>query len=268
MQSWIELGHRLIGYPTAFLVAPAALLAFTVPRIHRRWGRLYVYLMTALYASGLFMTLTRHEWGTWAFARNVAFNLLGYSMVVHAYRAIWLFRHPEIPGPGRLDRALAGFQAAVVASVLALAIVRDTPMRVYAAIGLALCVLDWRELGARLQPVPVRFRRHVRYVLASYYYLLTVISIVHLDRAVPRNVKWLWPTVIGTLAAALAADALGPVGPSGRARGLRWAVALTVGVAALLGAYVAVQLVRGAAVAPQAILSPDAPALAALPGHA
>jgi len=260
MPSWVELGHRLIGYPTAFLVAPVALLAFAVPRIHRRWGRLYLYLMTALYASGLFMTLTRHEWGTWGFARNVTFNLLGYSMVLHAYRAIWLFRHPETVAPGWLDRTLFGLQATVVAAVLALAVRRDTPMRVYAAIGILLCVLDWRELGSRLRPVSVRFRRHVRYVLASYYYLLTVISIVHLDRTLPRNVKWLWPSVVGGLAAALAAGALGP---ASRARGLRWAVALTLGVATLLGAYVAVQLVRGAAIAPQASLGADPPGRAA-----
>ena len=31
--------HRLVGYPTAFLIAPAALLAFARPAVHRQWGK-------------------------------------------------------------------------------------------------------------------------------------------------------------------------------------------------------------------------------------
>ena len=60
--------------------------------------------MTALYLSGTYLTLARHEWLTWAFARNVTFNLLGFSMLVYAYRAIWLFRQVEAPVPSLLDR--------------------------------------------------------------------------------------------------------------------------------------------------------------------
>jgi hypothetical protein len=40
VQESVELIHRIVGYPTAFLVGPAALLAIATPRVHRRWGRL------------------------------------------------------------------------------------------------------------------------------------------------------------------------------------------------------------------------------------
>jgi hypothetical protein len=253
MLDWIELIHRVVGYPAAFLAGPAALLAFARPPRHRWWGRVYVYLMVFLYASGTWMTLARHDWGTWQFARNATFNLFGFSMLLHAYRAIHLFRHPALTAPAGLDRALAALQGAVVLAVLSVAVFKDTPMRAFAAIGLLLCILDWRELSARFQPRVLLFRRHVRYILASYFYVLTLVSIVHLDGVLPRNVKWLWPAVVGVAVITLAT---GDVGRLARGRTLRWSIAVTLGVALALGAFVAVQLARGVAVGPQARLAP------------
>jgi hypothetical protein len=251
---WIELAHRTLGYPIAFVVAPAALLAFTTPRIHRRWGRAYFYGMTVLYLSGTSLTLTRHDWHTWQFARNVSFNFLGFSMILYAYRAIWLFRRTEAPSPTTLDRTLSALQLATVISVLGVAVFKDTPMRVFALLGLVLCALDLRDLRASFQPRARLFRRHVRYVLASYYYLLTLVSIVHLDGVLPRNVKWLWPTVIAAVALRLALGGRRAAAPGVSARPLSWAVTLTLLVAGLLAAWVATQLISGARIAPQSYL--------------
>jgi hypothetical protein len=251
---WIEPAHRALGYPIAFVVAPAALLAFTVPRIHRRWGRAYFYGMTVLYLSGTYLTLTRHDWHTWHFARNVSFNFLGFSMILYAYRAIWLFRRTEAPRPSALDWALSTLQLATVVAVVSVAVFKDTPMRVFALVGLVLCALDLRDLRAAFQPRPRLFRRHVRYVLASYYYLLTLVSIVHLDRVLPRNVKWLWPTVVAAVALGIAFGGRQEAGRGGLPRPLSRAVTLTLLVAGLLAAWVVVQLLSGARIAPQSYL--------------
>jgi hypothetical protein len=250
---WIELAHRALGYPLAFVVAPATLLAFTTPRTHRRWGRTYLYGMTALYLSGTYLTLTRHEWPTWHFARNVAFNFLGFSMVVYAYRAIRLFRQAGTPAPTRLDWGLSALQLVTVLGVAGVAVFKDTPMRIFALVGLVLCGLDLRDLRAGFQPRALLFRRHVRYVLASYYYVLTLVSIVHLDAVLPRNVKWLWPTVVAVLAMRLARGARAPAVSGEGARPLRWAVTLTLIAAGALALWVATQLLSGARVAPQSL---------------
>lgn len=254
MADWIELAHRTLGYPIAFLVAPATLLAFTTPGTHRRWGRAYLYGMTALYLSGTYLTLARHEWLTWAFARNVTFNLLGFSMLVYAYRAIWLFRQVETPVPTLLDRGLSAFQLATVLAVVAVAVFKDTPMRVFALVGLVLCTLDVRDLRSGFRPRALLFRRHVRYVLASYYYVLTLVSIVHLDGVLPRNVKWLWPTALGVVATWLALGTRGPALLRERARPLSRAVTLTLIAAGVLALWVAAQLLSGARIAPQSLL--------------
>ena len=254
MADWIELVHRTLGYPLAFVVAPAALLAFTVPRIHRRWGRAYFYGMTVLYLSGTYLTLSRHDWHTWQFARNVSFNFLGFSMILYAYRAIWLFRRAEAPRPTGLDWSLSGLQLATVIGVLSVAVFKDTPMRVFALAGLILCALDIRDLRARFRPRALLFRRHLRYVLASYYYVLTLVSIVHLDGVLPRNVKWLWPTVIGAVALRLALGGRRAPDRELPSRPLSWAVTVTLLVAGLLAAWVVTQLLSGARIAPQSYL--------------
>jgi hypothetical protein len=210
--------------------------------------------MTALYLSGTYLTLTRHEWPTWQFARNVTFNLLGFSMLVYAYRAIRLFRQVEAPVPTRVDRGLSALQLATVLGVVGVAVFKDTPMRVFALVGLVLCALDLRDLRASFRPRALLFRWHVRYVLASYYYVLTLVSIVHLDGTLPRNVKWLWPTAVAALAMWLALGGQRPAVLDERARPLSWAITLTLVAAGALALWVATQLLSGARIAPQSLL--------------
>lgn len=101
----VELIHRIVGYPLAFVIAPIALATFAGARGHRGIGVAYVAGMSFLYLSGTALTLTRHEWGSWEFGRNVVFNLLGYSLVLYGFRAMWLMNRPEVPRPAALDRA-------------------------------------------------------------------------------------------------------------------------------------------------------------------
>jgi hypothetical protein len=241
----LELIHRYVGYPTAFLVAPLALLAFARPGLHRRFGAIYLGLMVFLYLSGTWRTLTHHDWASWPVYRNLAFNFLGFSMVIYAWRAIVLFRRPGPTRPERLDWLLAGVLACSVLFLTAVALIRDLPMRIFALIGIGLVILEFRELRAGFQPRALLFRRHLRYTLLSYYYVLTVVSLVHLKEELPREVKWLWPTGVGMLALWLATR--GSTGPGGvtRARSLRMAVWITLGFGGVLGSYALTELARG-----------------------
>jgi len=242
--------HRLVGYPTAFLVAPAALLAFARPALHRRWGKVYLCALIFLYLTGTFLTFAGHDWTSWDFARNVVFNFFGFSMVLYGWRAIHLFRQVGQPRPARLDWALAGILAVSVVGLLVVAAVRDTPMRLFALIGITFCVLEFRELRDGFQPKSVLFRRHTRFILASYFYVLTVVSIVHLGDELPRNLKWIWPSLLGALVIGATGTAARRL-PQPRGKILRFAVGLTLVVTALYAGYVAYDLSRGAPVVGQ-----------------
>lgn len=248
--------HRIVGYPTAFIVAPAALLAFASPSVHRRWGMAYFYLIVFLYLTGTYLTLTRHEWSSWGFARNLAFNFFGFSMVLYAYRAIRLFRRPGAVQPERLDWFLAGLLTASVLGMLAVAVFKDTPMRIFTLIGIMLCGLEYRELRNGFRDKTVLFRRHLRYILGSYFYVLTVVSLVHLGDELPRKVKWLWPAVVGfTVIWLLTGQGGRRLGhallfrPPGRImRGLVWA---TVALSVMYGGYVVYDLAGGRTISSQ-----------------
>jgi Na+/proline symporter len=94
------------------------------------------------------------------------------------------------------------------------------------------------------EPRELLFRRHIRYILASYFYVLTVASIVHLGDELPRDMKWLWPSAVGTLVIC-AATASGTWWRRFRARATRWGIATTIAVSLLLGIYAGCELIAG-----------------------
>ena len=245
--------HRIIGYPTAFIVAPLGLLAFATPRVHRRWGRAYFYLMLFLYLTGTYLTLTLNRWNSWGFARNLTFNFFGFSMLLYEYRAIRLFSRGAV-APDRIDRALAKLLTLSVLALFLVAVWKDTPLRIFTLLGIWLCVVEWREVRQGAWTKPVLFRRHMRYIFASYFYVLTVVSIVHLKDELPKNVRWLWPTALAILVIWLlraGGQATGKQAFSGRlSQGTltRCVVLGVFGLSILYGGYIAYDLLYGAAI--------------------
>lgn len=243
--------HMIVGYPTVFLVGPLALSAFASPKPHRRWGLRFLVLMSFLYLSGSALTFARGDWDSWAFARNVLFNFFGFSMLLYGWRSIHLYRQAGQPKPSGLDWVLAGLLTTTVLAMAAVAWVRDTPMRVLTAAGLVLVALDYRDLSAGFAPRYRLYARHVRFVLASYFYVLTVVSIVHLKDELGRDVRWLWPGVLGTAAIAVASVAASRPGASWRLPVLRGVVRAVLVVTGLYGGYVAFDLITRGPVAGQ-----------------
>ena len=244
VQNVVQSGHQLVGYPLAFLVIPLALATYGGVKGHRQIGWAFVGLMCFLYLTGVFMTLTRHDWWTWEFFRNLSFNFLGFSFVLYGYRAMYLFRHPNNPRPTRLDYFLAWMLTLTVAGVFCLAIFKNTPMRVYAIVGIILVVKEWKELRAGFSPRSVLYQRHFRYILAACFYVLTVASIVHLGAELPRNIKWLWPTILGVCLLFLMSSGR-PFFARIRRRLTRFSVVTLITVTLLFGAYAMYELAIG-----------------------
>lgn len=229
--------HRAVGYPLAFLVAPLALATFAGARGHARTGRIYLWAMVFLYATGLSFTLTHQAWWTWHFGRNIAFNFVGFSLVVYGVRAMVLFRRPGPVAPAPVDWMLGGLLVAGAATLVVLGVFRDTPVRVFAALATLLAWLEVRELRAGFRPKGVLYRRHVRYILASYFYVLTVVSVVHLGDELPRDLKWLWPAILGSAFVWAATSRRAGWLRRRRRAVLRTAIAITIAVALGFGGY-------------------------------
>ena len=247
--------HRFVGYPLAFVVAPIALASFAGKPGHRWAGRAYMILMTFLYVSGTILTVTRHEWATWDFARNVAFNLFGYTLALLGFRAMWLWSRTDIPRPALLDRALLGLVITLAATLAALAAFRSGPIAGIALVAIVLAGLEVRDWRAGFTPA-VLYRRHVRCIIASYFYVLTVVSLVHLRDELSSDLRWLWPSAVGAAVLFLAGGpAFESLRPS-RAAARAWAIRVTIAVALVFGSYAVWEAVNGRGVnAPAARMS-------------
>lgn len=243
-QHLIESVHQAVGYPVAFLLVPILLATFAGRPGHRTAGWVYLALMTFLYLTGSFLTLTRHEWGTWEFARNVTFNFFGFSLLLYGVRAAYLFHRRDTPAPGGVDKALAALLTLTVVALAAVAIWKNTPMRVFTLLGIVLVALEWRDIRAGFQPRSMLYDRHVRFVLGSFFYVLTVASLVHLGDELPRNIRWLWPAAIGVVVVYLM-TARWRFLVVRRRRITRSALAATGVVAVVFGAYAVTEFLSG-----------------------
>ncbi|MER2536012.1 MAG: hypothetical protein ABTQ31_12700 [Rhizobiaceae bacterium] len=239
-----------MGYPTAFIIAPIGLLAFTRPGLHRRWGKIYLYAMVFLYCTGTYLSFAHHDWTGWTFYRNLAFNFFGFSLLFYAWRAIWLFSRVGDAVVGWRDRALACLLTLTVFALVAVGAWDDIPLAGFAIVGAILAVMEWRDLASGVLSKAVLYRRHQRYILGSYFYVLTVVSLVHLDDELPRNVKWLWPSVAGILTVALLTLGTGQTGrtlfgflPRGALP--RYVITSIVVLSAVYGGYAIYDLIYG-----------------------
>ena len=245
LEIWVWI-HRLIGYPTAFVLGPLALLTFAGMRVHRRWGKLFVLAMMFLYASGTVFTFHHHPLGSLEFWRNITFNLAGIMTVMLGLAAALQMTHDHEDAP-RFRLAEWMFLAVLAASSLGMIGVgfKRFPMLVIGVIGV---VIAWRSMDELRQSPPepgALLRRHIRYMVAGYFYLLTLLSLLHL-RDWPQALRWLWPALIGVpVALALTGDWHRRWNLR-RSQLTRWAVWATVAVAMLFGAYILVSVIAPA----------------------
>ncbi len=185
------LVHELFGYLTVFLVGPATLLTWRHTTTHRRWGQAYVAAMLMLYVSGTPRTFYFQEWLSWGLARNFTFNLFGILQVLIGYRAVAQWRSGERRW---VDHPLMALYA-VNAAAMILVGLRDLPVFIIGWFAIVVAVIDVVELRGNTQRRQTHMRRHLRHMFGSYYYLLTVLSIVHLPLG--HDVKWLICGVFG-----------------------------------------------------------------------
>jgi hypothetical protein len=260
----LRLVHLTLGFATGFAVAPVALLARPGSRSHRRAGKVYVVAMCTLLASGLVFTFTKHEPFSYAWTRNIAFNCFGLTLIFPGLRALRL----ELEGRRfvlrPVDRAL---QVLIALESLAMLSVghRKWPFYAFAALGAGLLWLDARECR-EAEHAPSRVDRHARYLLASYFFLLTVVSLLYGPRG--SELKWIWPLALGLPITALATSAHWRARfRLSRAEANRWGQRGTAVVAlAVALAVVAIEATTDGKIRGQsADLTPRSPTIAAAP---
>jgi hypothetical protein len=258
--------HIWLGFATAFGIAPVALCAAPGGRLHRRAGLLYGVAMCALFASGMVFTFTQHELLSYKWARNVVFNAFGFSLLFPGVRALRMRVDADRLVARPLDRALTAALAALSVPMLALG-VRKWPLFLFGAVGAWLVWLDLRETRGGAARAPQPLDRHLRHMLGSYFYVLTVVSLVYGPPG--SELKWVWPLALALPIVALATSpALRARLGLPRVRAQARAGRLAAAVGACIAAFVALHVARTGELAPGAqdgAPTPRSPAIAAAP---
>lgn len=194
----LRIAHIVFGF-AAFLIAPAVLAMVKGGKQHRRWGKIYFWMMACVAATALVL----------GFYRPILFLALlaifSFYLAFSGYRVLFAKRPAQGQGPRLMDwiGAVLVFGAGV--TLIALGLLKPTltwarmaPMAlVFGGIGVIFGVKDgWRFLHP---PKDKNFwwYEHMGGMIGSYIAAVSAFSAVNFHFLAPV-VRWLWPTLIGT----------------------------------------------------------------------
>ena len=183
--------HIAAGF-VALVVAPAALASRKGSTWHRRWGKIYFYGMMVVTATAVPMSLMRS--GLFLLLAAVFAFYLAYT----GYRSV-LRRNEEVPWHDRAV-ALLGLAGGVWLIVFG--------HIVAAAFGIVATYFAAEDLYRFfIRPSENRTNyliTHLVRMLSAYAATVTAFSVVNF-RFLPTTVRWLWPSVVATVAISLVA---------------------------------------------------------------
>lgn len=193
---WIHIAAGV----AALGMAPGAMLTAKGGRAHRRWGKIYFWLMAVVATTAVVL-------GLW---RPVTFLIL--VAVFSFYSAFTGYRVLFRKLPDRGDRPSSPDWAAALLTLGASAVLvllglfppgpawapRPSVAVVFGAIGVILAGRDIvRFVRPPADPLHWWFH-HMTGMLTSYIAAVTAFSVVNFA-FMPVTLRWLWPTVVGTL---------------------------------------------------------------------
>ncbi|WP_420402251.1 hypothetical protein [Nisaea sp.] len=183
----------------------AAAIAIAAPkgrRVHRLSGRVFVLAMTAVFASAVMLSLRTND----LFLLTV--GIFSYYMVLSGYRALYL-KHPTTSADlrfriGALDKGAAQFTLIACSGLSAYGAVYwytdlAPVLMILGGIGALMALLDLRRFRSKNVEPARWFFTHMIRMLGGTIASVTAFMVTNLDM-LPPLVRWLGPTLVGTVA--------------------------------------------------------------------
>jgi hypothetical protein len=194
----LRLVHILAGM-TALVVAPVAMVTAKGGPAHRRWGKVYFWMMAVVAVTALPLGVWRPNY----FLMLVA--VFSFYFAFRGYRVLLRKRPERGDGAHALDwgAAVATFLAS--AALIVLGIVKPSPLWVRLApvaivFGIGGIVAAGFDMVRFVRPPTERMAwwfSHMAGMLGSYIATVSAFSVVNFD-FLPVVARWLWPSVVGT----------------------------------------------------------------------
>ncbi len=183
----------------AFIFAPLALMTAKGGPAHRRWGKIYFWMMAVVAATALILAPYKRNY----FLALVA--VFSFYAAFSGYRVLFRKRPLQGQGPKFFDWFAAIFTFVASALLFSFGLFKPAVVRhmgivsvVFGTVGMFLGFSDLRKF---LQPPSDKnfwWFSHMGGMLGSYIAALTAFSTVTLSRFIGNSlIVWLWPTAIG-----------------------------------------------------------------------
>lgn len=196
-----NLWVHIISGMVALVVAPGAMLTRKGGRWHRRWGQLYFWSMAVVALTAVVMSLMRS--GLFLLLVAVFSFYLAFTGVRALHRKRFDLQADRWDGGAAgiaflSSLGLAGYGAWTLIAETGLGVVA----LVFGLLGGGLAGRDlWRLRHPSSDP-RAWFFIHMTRMLAAYIATVSAFSVVNFT-FLPPAVRWLWPTVVGSIGIAL-----------------------------------------------------------------
>jgi len=180
----------------ALITGAVAMMVRKGSRPHRRAGQIYFVAMTIVALTALVLSLLK------ANLFLGAIGVFSFYLVAGGYRA--LARKRGTPDASELDWLLTAFGAIAGIVLVVLGISQQLQGRglvavVLGTLAVVLATVDGVRLWRNTWEDMSWWYTHMARMLGAYISTVTAVSVVNL-RFLPDNARWLWPTVVGTIA--------------------------------------------------------------------
>jgi uncharacterized membrane protein len=196
--SALLLVHILAGV-TALVVAPIAMVTAKGGPAHRRWGKVYFWMMAVVAVTAVPLGLWRPNY----FLILVA--VFSFYFAFRGYRVLFRKRPHRGEDAHALDWGAAIATFVVSVGLIVLGILKPSPVWVRLApvalvFGIGGVVTTGVDMVRFVRPPTERMAwwySHMAGMLGSYIATVTAFSVVNFD-FLPTVARWLWPSVVGT----------------------------------------------------------------------
>lgn len=194
----LVLSAHILAGTLALFVAPVAMIAVKGGRAHRRFGKMYVVAMGVVAVTALAVAPYFGDWFLLAIAVFSAY--LAFS----GWRILARKRPGDAAAP--VDWIAAGAVIVAGIALYALAILQRAQFGSFAIVlavfGTIAIVLGARDLAGLIHPTSDNSQwlfRHFTNMTAAYIATVTAFSSVNFHFIQPVWLRWLWPTLLGSV---------------------------------------------------------------------
>jgi uncharacterized membrane protein len=193
----LRLVHIAAGM-TALVVAPVAMVTAKGGPAHRRWGKVYFWMMAVVAVTALPLGFWRPNY----FLMLVA--VFSFYFAFRGYRVLRRKR-PERDAASALDWGASIATCGASAALIVLGMLKPSPLWVTLAPvaivfgigGVGASGFDmWRFVRPPAERMAWWFS-HMAGMLGSYIATVSAFSVVNFD-FLPTVTRWLWPSLVGT----------------------------------------------------------------------